>query len=360
MQASNLHELQPLAEEKLPPNVFDFIAGGAEDEITLACNRSAWESIQLIPRVLVDVTSVDTSTTVLGHEISSPVVIAPVALHRLAHPDGESAVARAAAAAKAIMTVSTMASTTIEDVAAAADGVKWFQLYCYKDREVTEALVKRAESSGYEALCLTVDVPRLGRRERDFRHGLSFPEDVMPVNFLGHLDISSMRQDQAGSALMAYTASLLDPSLTWESVDWLRSITSMPVLVKGILSPEDARLAAEHGVAGIVVSNHGGRQLDTVPAGAEVLPEIVEAVGDRLDVLVDGGVRRGTDVLKALALGAKAVMIGRPYIWGLALDGEAGVGRVLEMLRTEFELAMALCGVTAVPQISRELVRLPR
>ncbi|HUF53195.1 MAG TPA: alpha-hydroxy acid oxidase [Dehalococcoidia bacterium] len=357
MQAFNLHHLEPIAAEKLAPSVYDFIAGGAEDEVTLARNRTAWEVLRIIPRVLVDVTSVDTSTTVLGRSVPSPVIIAPVALHRLAHEEGEAAVARAAASVGTIMTVSTMSSTRLEDVAQAADGPKWFQLYCYSDRAVTEALVGRAEAAGYEALVLTADVPRLGRRERDFRHGLSFPVDVMPVNFLDHLELASVPQDRQGSALAAYTASLLDPGLTWDIVGWLRSLTSMPLIVKGILSVEDARIAVDEGVAGIVVSNHGGRQLDGVPATAEVLAEIVDAVGENVDVLVDGGIRRGTDVLKALALGAKAVMIGRPYIWGLAIDGEAGVARVLEMLRLEFDLAMALSGVTSVSQIGRRLIR---
>ena len=255
------------------------------------------------------------------------------------------------------MTLSTLASCTIEDVAAAADGPKWFQLYCYTDRAVTERLVKRAEAAGYSALCLTVDVPRLGRRERDLTHSLEFPDDVLPVNFEGEVDITSIPLDQRGSALSAYAATLLAASLTWDDVDWLRSLTSMPLILKGVLAPEDAVLAADHGAAAIVVSNHGGRQLDGTPAGVEALPDVVAAVGDRLEVLVDGGVRRGTDVLKALALGARAVLIGRPYVWGLALDGEDGVARVLEMLQAEFELAMALSGATSVAQIKRALVR---
>jgi 4-hydroxymandelate oxidase len=357
VRAQNLLELEELAREKLPAHIFDFIAGGAEDELTLARNRAAWGAVQLLPRVLVDVSSIDTSTTVLGRTVPFPVVLAPVALHRLSCEDGELATARAAADSGTIMALSTMSSCSIEEVAAAAVGPKWFQLYCYSDKSVTERLVRRAEAAGYEALCLTVDVPRLGRRERDFRHGLGFPPDVIPVNFASEIDITSIPLGQQGSALSAYAASLLDPSLTWDDIGWLRSLTSMPLVLKGILSAKDAVLAAEQGAAGIVVSNHGGRQLDGVPAGVEVLPEIVAAVGDRLEVYVDGGVRRGTDIVKALALGARAVLIGRPYIWGLAVEGEAGVRRVLEMLRLEFELAMALCGVTSVEEISRELVR---
>jgi 4-hydroxymandelate oxidase len=355
--AQNLLDLEALAREKLPPQIFDFIAGAAEDEITLARNRGAWAAIQLLPRVLVGVSAIDTSTTVLGQPMPSPVLLAPVALHRLVHDDGELATARAAAARGTTMILSTMASRTMEDVAAAAEGPRWFQLYCYTDRAVTERLVRRAEAAGYSALCLTVDVPRLGRRERDFVHGLGFPDDVTPANFHGEVDITTIPLDQRGSALASYASSLLDPSITWDDVDWLRSLTSMPIILKGILAPDDAVLAADHGAAAIVVSNHGGRQLDGTPAGIEALPAVVAAVGDRVEVLVDGGVRRGTDVLKALALGARAVLIGRPYIWGLALDGEAGVAQALGMLQTEFELAMALSGATSVARINRALVR---
>ncbi|MEK7247862.1 MAG: alpha-hydroxy acid oxidase [Chloroflexota bacterium] len=355
----NLHDLEPLARAKLPAPIFDFIAGGAEDEVTLRANRAAFEAIEFRPRVLVGVSKVDTSTTLLGRTLPFPVGLAPVAMHRLVHPEGETATARAAAQAGALMILSTMSTVSIEDVAAAADGPKWFQLYCYRDRAVTERLVKRAETAGYEALCLTVDTPRLGRRERDFRNALVLPPEAVLVNFLGEIDLESVDSGRFGSALAASAASLLDPSLTWESVAWLKSITSMPVLVKGVLTPEDALLAIKHGASGIVVSNHGGRQLDGSPAPITVLAEIAGAVGGHAELIVDGGVRRGTDVVKALALGAKAVLIGRPYIWGLTIDGEAGVTSVLEQLRLEFELAMALCGVTSVDQITRRLVRAP-
>jgi len=353
----NLDELEPLAREKLDAQVFDFIAGGAEDEVTLARNRQAFKEIQLLPRVLVDVSDVNTATTVLGRKSSLPVLLAPVALHRLADAEGELATARAAARAGTTMILSTMSSQRIEDVAAAADGPKWFQLYCYSEKGVTERLVKRAESAGFEALCLTVDVPRLGRRERDLRHSLDFPPDVIPVNFEAEVDLTSMPNSVQGSAIAGYAASLMDASLTWEVVGWLKSITAMPVVVKGILAPEDALLAVDAGAAAIVVSNHGGRQLDGSPAGIEMLPEIADAVGNRTELIVDGGVRRGTDVLKALALGASAVLIGRPYLWGLAVDGESGVARVLEMLRAELQLAMSLCGVTSVEQVTRALIR---
>jgi isopentenyl diphosphate isomerase/L-lactate dehydrogenase-like FMN-dependent dehydrogenase len=355
----NLHDLEPLAREKLPAPIFDFIAGGAEDETTLRANRAAFEAIEFRPRVLVDVSKIDTSTTVLGRKLPFPVMLAPVAMHRLVHPEGEAATARGAAQAGATMILSTMSSVPIEEVAAAGSGPKWFQLYCYGDRGVTERLVKRAEDSGFEALCFTVDVPRLGRRERDYRHPLVFPSDVIPINFIHEFDMSSLPEDSRGGALSAFVASLMDQTLTWGTVSWLRSITKMPVLVKGVLTPEDALLAVEHGASGIVVSNHGGRQLDGSPPGIRVLAEIADAVGGSVDLIVDGGVRRGTDVVKALAMGASAVLIGRPYVWGLAIDGEAGVASVLNQLRLEFETAMALCGVTSVDQITRRLVRAP-
>lgn len=355
----NLHDLEPLAQEKLPAPIFDFIAGGAEDEVTLRANRAAFEAITFRPRVLVDVSKIDTSTTVLGQALPFPVMLAPVAMHKLVHPHGEEATARAANSAGTVMILSTMSSVSIEDVAAAADGPKWFQLYCYSEKGVTERLVKRAEAAGFRALCLTVDVPRLGRRERDLRHVLEFPPDVIPQNFVQEIDMSSIPLKSQGSAISAYAASLMDQTLTWDTIAWLKSITSMPVIVKGILTPEDAVLAADHGAAAIVVSNHGGRQLDSSPASIAVLPEIVDAVGSRVDVVMDGGVRRGTDVLKALALGAKAVLIGRPYIWGLAASGESGVSQVLSLLRIELEWAMALCGVTSVDQVTRRLVRAP-
>jgi 4-hydroxymandelate oxidase len=355
----NLHDLEPLAREQLPAPIFDFIAGGAEDEVTLHRNRAAFEAVTFRPRVLVDVSKIDTSTTVCGQKLPFPVMLAPVAFHRLVTQDGEKATAKAASRAGTAMILSTMSSTSIEEVAAAATGPKWFQLYCYGDRGVSERLVKRAEAAGFSALVLTVDVPRLGRRERDFRHPLVFPSDIMPVNFMHEFDLSSMPEDSRGMALSAMVASLMDQTLTWETVDWLRSISKLPVLVKGVLTTEDALMAVEHGCAGIVVSNHGGRQLDSSPATIEVLPEIADAVRDRADIIIDGGVRRGTDVLKALALGAKAVLIGRPYIWGLAYGGADGAAQVLELLRLEFETSMALCGVTSVGQITRRLVRAP-
>ena len=355
MTPINVRDYEVMAREKLEEPIYDFIAGGAEDEISLAGNLSAWSRIQLLPRVLAGVTNVDTATEVLGQPVTSPILLAPVAYLRAADPEGEKATARASAAAGTIMVLSTMSTVPMEEVAAAAEGRRWFQLYVYPERGITKRLVQRAEAAGYSALCLTVDVPYLGRRERDFYNQLQFPPGIVPANFLDMIEVSEFHATD--SALAAQAASLISPAITWDDVDWLRSITSMPVLLKGVLAAADAKIALDHGVAGIIVSNHGGRQLDGVPAPAEVLPEIVEAVAGRVPVLVDGGVRRGTDVLKALALGADAVLIGRPYVWGLAAEGEAGVRNVIRMLQEEFRLAMALSGCRSVGEINRALIR---
>ena len=354
----NVFDYEELARQKLSQPFFDYIAGGADDEVTLHRNREAFERIELRPRALVDVSNLELSTMVLGREVAMPVLLAPVALQRLAHPEGEVASARAAAKGGTIMALSTMASATIEEVAAAADGPKWFQLYVHPDRDVAKRLVERADAAGYLAICLTVDVPHLGRRERDLRNRLEYPPDVTHENY-AEIEAPPITVAPGPSALSASAGHLIDPSLNWSDIDWLRSFTALPVLVKGIMTAEDARLAVEHGVAGIVVSNHGGRQLDGAPATIDVLPEIVEAVEGRCEVLLDSGIRRGTDVLKALALGANAILIGRAFMWGLAVGGEEGVTRVLAMLRDELELAMALCGCRSVAEISRDVVRGP-
>ncbi len=357
MEPVNISEFEGLARERMTQQAFDYVSGGADDEVSLRENRTAFERLALLPRVLIDVSSVDTSTLVLNQNISFPVMLAPTAFQTLAHADGELATARGTAAAGTIMIVSTMASHRLEDVAAAASGPKWFQLYCHKERSVTQELVTRAEANGYQAICVTVDVPRLGRRERDFRNQFTLPSDVVPGNFEGVADLAGIDPSEYGSHLTAHIASLLDDSLTWDDISWLKSITSLPLILKGILTSKDAKLAADAGVAGIVVSNHGGRQLDGVVTAIDVLPDIVSAVGDRVEVLMDGGIRRGTDVVKALALGAQAVLLGRPYLWGLAADGEAGVTKVLQMLHDEVELALALCGCPNIAAVSSELVR---
>ena len=356
MDVVNLFDYERLARERLDPGIHGYVAGGAADEITLDENVAAFRRLRLLPRVLVDVSAVDQTVAVLGERIALPVLLAPTAFQSLVHPEGEVAVARAAADARTIMVVSTMSAYRMEDIAAAAPGPKWFQLYCYRDRGVTQAFVERAEASGYRAICLTVDLPRVGKRERDLRSGFHLPPGVRPRNFDGQLDVGGVTGEAAARAFAEYIHGLVDPSLTWEAVDWLRSLTSLPVLLKGILTPADARLAVEHGVDGILVSNHGARQLDTVPATIDVLGAVTEVVGGRIEVLLDGGVRRGTDVVKALALGAKAVLIGRPYLYGLAVDGEGGVRRVLELLKEETELALALLGCPSPGDVRREHV----
>jgi 4-hydroxymandelate oxidase len=333
----NVWDYERLAEEALDDNAWAYFAGGSGDEVTLRDNVDAFRRWQLRPRVLVDVSSVSTATTVLGADVALPVLIAPLAWQRMAHPDGERATARAAAAAGTVLCLSTASTTAPAEVAAAAPGgTRWFQVYVFADRGVTRALVEEACASGYSALVLTVDTPFLGRRERDLRVGFTVPEE-----------------------LREYSGRLrgFDTTLSWRDVEWLTSEYRLPVLVKGVLTEEDARLACEHGAAGVVVSNHGGRQLDGVPASLDALPEVVEAVGGRVEVLLDGGVRRGTDALKALALGARAVLIGRAMLFGLAARGEEGVAHVLELLRAEVELGLALLGCASPADVTRDHVR---
>jgi isopentenyl diphosphate isomerase/L-lactate dehydrogenase-like FMN-dependent dehydrogenase len=347
----NVFDYERLAEESLDAGAYGYFAGGAGDEVTLRDNLAAFRRWQLRPRMLVDLSEATTATTVLGVPVSMPVLLGPAAFQRLAHPEGERATARAAAAADTIMCLSTFATSSAAEVAAAApEGRRWFQLYVYKDRGITRSLVDQAVDSGYDAIVLTVDAPFLGRRERDIRTGFAIPAD-MPVP-------SFEQATGQGEAITVFRMfDLIDESLSWRDLEELASLSDLPVLVKGILTDDDARLAAENGAAGVVVSNHGGRQLDGVPAALDVLPEVVEAVESSVEVLVDGGVRRGTDVVKALALGARAVLIARPFVWGLAVGGEAGVRRVLELLHDEVRLALALTGCTSPAAVTRAHVR---
>lgn len=350
----HLGEFETIAAERLPRMVYDYYAGGAHDEITLGENRAAFNRLRLRYRVLRDVSRRDASTEVLGEKLSMPVVIAPTAFHQLATEEGEVATARAAARADTIMTLSTLSTCAIESVGEATAGRLWFQLYVYRDREATRELVARAEAAGAKALLLTVDAQVWGVRERDVRNRFQLPDGLRMVNL-----VSSGKgefPDVEGSGLAAYVARTFDPSLSWKDLDWLCSLTDLPVLIKGVVRGDDAAMGMDAGAAGVVVSNHGGRQLDTCPAPVEVLEEVVQAVDGRGTVLVDGGIRRGTDVIKSVALGADAVMIGRPVLWGLAAGGEEGVVRVLELLRAEIDLAMALCGAANVAEITRDLV----
>jgi 4-hydroxymandelate oxidase len=342
----NLQDYEEAAREVLPGMVYDYYAGGAGDEISVRENVSAWGRVRLRPRVLVDVSRCDLSTAVLGVRVEMPVLTAPCAMNALAHPEGELAVARATSGAGVIQVVSTLSSYSLEEVDAAAPGPRWFQLYAYRDWGLTRELVERAAAAGYGALCMTVDGSIPGVRERDARNRFRVPPDLRVGNFAHHLPDAA-----DGSALLKYVADQFDPGLTWESVDRLRALTNLPLVLKGVLTAEDARLAIEHGAAGIVVSNHGGRQLDTAVATCDALSEVVDAAAGAAEIFVDGGIRRGTDVLKALALGAKAVLIGRPYLWALAVEGEAGVRRILDLLREELRLAMALSGCPSVAEI---------
>ena len=355
MTPLTIDEYEALARERLERSAYDYYAGGSGEERTLAANREAFNLIPLRPRVLVDVSAIDLRTTVLGQPLELPVMLAPTAFNRLAHADGEMAAARAARAAGTVMIGSTLSTCTLEEVAEAGAGPMWFQLYVYKDRGFTQELVARAEAAGYRALVLTVDTPLLGRRYRDVRNQFVLPPGVSMKNFEAAL--TNAARWGAHSSFSSYVHDLFDATLSWDAVGWLSAQTRLPILVKGILTEEDATLAVDAGVSGVIVSNHGGRQLDGAPASIVALPEVVEAVAGRADVLMDGGIRRGTDVLKALALGAKAVCIGRPYLWALAAAGEDGVRDVLRILREELALAMALAGRPTIASIDRSLVQ---
>jgi isopentenyl diphosphate isomerase/L-lactate dehydrogenase-like FMN-dependent dehydrogenase len=349
-QPVNVSDYERLAEAALEPGAHGYFAGGAGDERTLRENVAAFGRWRLRPRVLVDVSAVSAATSVLGTEVSMPVLVAPTAFQRLAHPDGEQGMARAAAAAGTVMCLSTIATSRPSEVAAAAPGApRWFQLYCFRDRGVTRALAEEALECGFSAVALTVDAPRAGRRERDLRTGFQIPAE---------LRVPSLDAAVGGEVPLTIheVFAQVDPALSWPEFERLAGELGVPVLVKGVITREDAELAVEHGAAGIVVSNHGGRQLDAVAATLDALPEVVEAVDGRVEVYMDGGVRRGTDVITALALGAQAVLVGRPPLWGLAAGGEDGARSVLEILRDEVELALCLCGCSSPDAVGRSHV----
>jgi 4-hydroxymandelate oxidase len=341
----NVAELEALARAEMDPIAFDYVASGAWDEVSLAENVDAWRRRRLRPRVLVDVARIDASTTMLGFPVSLPLAIAPMAVHGLAHPDGEVATARGAAAAGVPFIFSTTSSRSIEDVAAAAPGgTRWFQLYAQADAAVSRALVERAAAAGFGALVLTVDLPVLGYRERDRRSGFELP----PLGNFADAPATHGSHDRDGTDRFT---DQLTKSLTWDDLAAIRGWSDLPLVLKGILTAEDAHIAMDHGVDGVVVSNHGARQLDRVPATVDVLAEVVAAVDGRAEVWVDGGVRRGLDVAIALALGARGVLLGRPVLWGLAAGGSAGVERVIAILREEFEVALALLGARTPAEI---------
>ncbi|MBC6476506.1 MAG: alpha-hydroxy-acid oxidizing protein [Hormoscilla sp. GM7CHS1pb] len=352
----NLFEYQALAAGQLSQMALDYYASGAGDEITLQDNRAAFAGYKLRPRMLVDVSHRDLSTTILGQAWQMPIAIAPMAFQCLAAKEGEMATASAAAKLGSMMILSTMATKSLEEVASVRQQTpQWFQLYVHRDRGLTKALVERAHAAGYQALCLTVDAPMLGRREKDMRNQFALPTGMELANLTTLKDLK-ITQRAGESGLFAYLLEQFNAALTWSDLEWLQSLSPLPLVVKGILRGDDALRAVEHGAQGIIVSNHGGRQLDGAIASIDALSEVVAAVGDRVEVLVDGGIRRGTDVLKALALGAKAVLLGRPILWGLAVAGEAGVQHVLELLRDELDLAMALSGCAKLADIDSSLV----
>lgn len=339
-----------LAEAQLDPGPWAYLAGGSGDEWTLRENRAAFSRWAFRPRVLCDVSEISTATTVLGTQIGLPVVVAPVAYQQLYHPDGECATARGAAAAGTAMAVSTFSTRSHEEITAAAPGlVQWCQLYVFQDRGVTREHLAGAAAAGCSAVVLTVDTARLAQRERDLRARFEVPSDLpLPYARAAIGDAAANPADQFA---------LLDPSVSWRDLEWIASEGHLPVVLKGVVTAEDARLAAEHGAAAVVVSNHGGRQLDGTPATLDALPEVVEAIDGRAEVYLDGGIRRGTDIAKALALGARAVLAGRAPVFGLAVSGEEGVRRVLELLRDELALALCLLGCSSPDELTRAHVQ---
>lgn len=354
----NLDDFEPIAKSLLAQPAYDYFAGGAEDEFTLADNRAAFQRIRLRPRVLTDVTVRDQSTEVLGIPVSMPVLLAPAGHQLMAHPEAELATARAAAAAGTIATFGCAAHFGIEEITAVSSGPIWFQLYAYDSQAVTERIIRRAENAGCKALVITVDGSYASRRWRNLRNRFLLPPHVEVRNLVGvGMRDDLIRDDLSG--LPQFYASLKTFPLTWRDLTWIRACTQLPIILKGILTAEDARLAVEHGVEGIIVSNHGARQLDGALASIDALPQVAAAVQGRIEVLMDGGIRRGTDVLKALALGAKGVLIGRPYVWGLAVGGETGVRQVLALLREEIDNVMAQAGVPNIASINRSLVVTP-
>jgi len=346
----NVADFERLAEERCEPGYWGYVVGGAGDEVTLRDNVAAFRRRLLRPRMLVDVSNVSTRTTVLGTEVAMPLMVAPTSLQRVAHAEGEPAVARASAAVGTVYCLSSLASVRPGELAAAVpDSLRWFQLYWSRDCGFTRELVREAAENGFRALVLTVDLPAAGPRERDLRSGFGLPEGLPMPNLPRPLVGAHSFHDTLGE--------IVDTSLTWRDLEWLRAECAVPLVVKGVLTGEDAALACEHGADGIIVSNHGGRQLDGVPATLDALPEVAEVVAGRAEVYLDGGIRRGTDVAKALALGARAVLVGRPALWGLAAGGETGARRVLELLRDEIRLALVLLGCATPDDVDPGHVR---
>jgi L-lactate dehydrogenase (cytochrome) len=376
-RAASVADLRAIARRRLPRGVFDYIDGAAEDERTLAANSAAFAAVTFRPRVLRDVGEVDPSTTLLGRPLPLPLVLAPTGFTRIADPDGELAVARAAARAGLPYTLSTLSTRSIEEVAAASAGPKWFQVYVWRDRGLVKEMIGRAASAGYETLVLTVDTAVLGRRERDVRRGFSLPPKIglgtlidgavhpgwtwrflrsEPIRFANVQESADVGDGTTAVTLSDYVNTQFDPGLSWRDVEWMRSEWHGPLVIKGIQTVDDARLAAEAGVEAIALSNHGGRQLDSAPAPLDLVAPVADAVGDRLEIICDGGVRRGSDIVKAVALGARACMAGRAYLYGLGAAGERGVDHALGLLGADVRRTMALVGASSVAKLGRELV----
>ncbi|MGE8498762.1 MAG: alpha-hydroxy acid oxidase [Pseudomonas sp.] len=350
-------DYEPFARERMSEQAWAYIAGGAADELTLRENVSAFQRLRLRSRVLADLAGGNTRLQLFGQTFQHPIMLAPVAYQKLAHPEGELATVLAASALQAGMVVSTQASVELEVIAREAKGPLWFQLYIQPDREFTRDLVQRAEAAGYQALVLTVDAPVNGARNREQRAGFGLPPGIEAVNLRGMRTLSMDAASPDGGLLLG--GSLLAAAPTWKDVQWLRSVTRLPILLKGVMSGSDAIRAVEAGADGIIVSNHGGRTLDTLPASIDVLAEVAEAVDGRVPLLLDGGIRRGSDVFKALALGADAVLVGRPYVFGLAAAGAVGVAHVVQLLRAELEVTMALTGCKDLASIGPDAIWKP-
>ncbi|NDC27251.1 MAG: alpha-hydroxy-acid oxidizing protein [Actinobacteria bacterium] len=375
-KVGNVDDLRLLAKRRLPGGVFDYFDGAAEDEVTKIENSSAFANVELRPRVLVDVSSIDTSTTIMGQPVPFPIALSPTGFTRIAHPAGELAVARVAGAVNLPYTLSTLGTRSIEEVAKVATGPLWYQLYVWKDRGLSRELVERARDNGYKAIMLTVDTPVFGRRERDVRRGFTLPPKIGLETFVDGIlhpkwtwdfvrsepitfSAVAGRKSVDGSTavtLSDYVNSQFDPTLSWKDLDWIREVSGLPLMLKGIQSVEDAKLAVELGVDAIALSNHGGRQYDGAPAPVALLPRVVDAVGDSIEVLVDGGVRRGSDVVKACALGARAVMFGRPYLYGLGAGGEMGVRWAIDHITSGVTRTMGLIGETSITKLSPGVV----
>ncbi len=375
--AASVEDLRRVAKRRLPAGVFDYIDGGAEDELTLSRNAEAYRRIEFKPRILRDVSKIETGSTLLGRPVAMPLVLAPTGFTRIADPQGELAVARAAARAGVPYGLSTMGTRSIEEVAAVSSGPKWFQVYTWRDRGMVRGLLERAAASGFEAILLTVDTAVLGRRERDVRRGYTLPPKVgldtvvdgllhpgwtlgllrnEPITFASVADDNPADDGTSAVSLSQYINSQFDPALSWAEIEWLRSVWDGPIVLKGVQTVADAQLAVEHGVEAVALSNHGGRQLDGAPAIIDLVEPVAEAVGGRIEIIADGGVRRGSDIVKALALGANAVMAGRAYLYALGAAGEAGVDHVLNFLAEGMERTMALTGCQQVADIDRDLV----